>query len=473
MNMLKYVTLVALLLLTSFSITHAQTNPPLIAIRQGELYAIAADGQVTQLTHINGYSGAYPYSQEDIHLSPDGGSLVFHSTPAFFTQAMADNLTGNLGDMPSDLMLLDLNTLATTPIAVHEPDTQWNEQGRLYYRSPWGVDWSPDGTQIAYLEARSYVGAPNFVSRLVIYDIASGESHVLAEDTQNFLGYSLDWNESGILINTTRYNPIDGSTTTLYLNSSVHQDSGIHGYVRHDGRDYLALFSLDVDVPDGTVILFDIQSGEYFLAEAVISSVSALSPDDSIIFADDTNDTRPAGVYSPNGDLLFRQSSNPPYAVDFSISPDGQQFAYHLVGEGGGGLVIADAQGSEQRPDFSASAINWGVQQYMLFQPGSTVTLEPTTIFETAAACGTLAPVGLAAGGQGRVLEGSPNRVRSAPSTEAEQIGQIPSGEVFDVVDGQQGVCVDGIRWAQVSYDGVTGWTAEGADGSPFVEPLN
>jgi hypothetical protein len=74
---------------------------------------------------------------------------------------------------------------------------------------------------------------------------------------------------------------------------------------------------------------------------------------------------------------------------------------------------------------------------------------------------------------QGRVEEGgNPNRLRSAPNTEAQQIGVINPGRTFDVIGGPS--CDDkGYVWWQVVIDGQVGWTAEGAlPDDYYVEPV-
>lgn len=73
-------------------------------------------------------------------------------------------------------------------------------------------------------------------------------------------------------------------------------------------------------------------------------------------------------------------------------------------------------------------------------------------------------------GGQGRVTPGEPNRMRSTPSTAGEQVGEIPAGSVFDVLDGPE--CADGFLWWHVEFDGVIGWTAEGNSDAYFAEPI-
>ncbi len=88
-----------------------------------------------------------------------------------------------------------------------------------------------------------------------------------------------------------------------------------------------------------------------------------------------------------------------------------------------------------------------------------------------AAAQGSCLTPRLAIGGQGRVTPGSSNRIRDAASTSGTQIGQIPAGGVFDVLEGPN--CVDGFLWWRVSYEGVEGWTVEGNASGYFVEPVD
>lgn len=84
--------------------------------------------------------------------------------------------------------------------------------------------------------------------------------------------------------------------------------------------------------------------------------------------------------------------------------------------------------------------------------------------------CGLLVPR-LVAGGRGRVYS-SPNennRVRSEPGLAGQQVGIIPAGERFSVVEGPR--CIDNIIWWYVRYGGLQGWTAEGLGDRYFVEP--
>ncbi len=85
---------------------------------------------------------------------------------------------------------------------------------------------------------------------------------------------------------------------------------------------------------------------------------------------------------------------------------------------------------------------------------------------------GYLAPR-LAVGGQARVGEGEfPNRIRSAPTTSAQQIGLLAPGEVMVVIGGP--ACADTFVWWQVRAGTQTGWTAEGTTPDDYwLEPVS
>lgn len=82
-------------------------------------------------------------------------------------------------------------------------------------------------------------------------------------------------------------------------------------------------------------------------------------------------------------------------------------------------------------------------------------------------------PTRLSAGYYGRVTPGLPNTLRTGPdSIGTSRIGSIPAGGVFYIIQGPS--CGSDARWWwQVTYNGVTGWTAEGQNGSYWLEPSN
>ena len=84
---------------------------------------------------------------------------------------------------------------------------------------------------------------------------------------------------------------------------------------------------------------------------------------------------------------------------------------------------------------------------------------------------GCALPARLTAGHYGRVTTypNLPNRLRTAPNFGGAVIGQIPAGAYFYIHSGPS--CADGVNWWQVSYNGVTGWTAEGQHGVYWLAP--
>jgi hypothetical protein len=91
--------------------------------------------------------------------------------------------------------------------------------------------------------------------------------------------------------------------------------------------------------------------------------------------------------------------------------------------------------------------------------------------FSSPTGCPANLPTRLRAGGWGRVTPGLPNTLRNSASIYGTRLGSIPAGGTFSVVSGP--ICSDSIAWWQVSYNGVTGWTAEGRWGTYWLEPGN
>lgn len=61
------------------------------------------------------------------------------------------------------------------------------------------------------------------------------------------------------------------------------------------------------------------------------------------------------------------------------------------------------------------------------------------------------------------------NLLRSQPGADNTAFERIEPGRTFVVLDGP--VCADNINWWQVrSYEGVVGWTSEGANGTYFLD---
>jgi hypothetical protein len=83
--------------------------------------------------------------------------------------------------------------------------------------------------------------------------------------------------------------------------------------------------------------------------------------------------------------------------------------------------------------------------------------------------CPGFMPSRLVGNSVARVTPGDPNNIRTDPSTSSTQIGQIPGGELFIVLQGP--TCADNLAWWQVNYNGTIGWTVEGQDQTYWLDP--
>jgi uncharacterized protein YgiM (DUF1202 family) len=92
----------------------------------------------------------------------------------------------------------------------------------------------------------------------------------------------------------------------------------------------------------------------------------------------------------------------------------------------------------------------------------------PTTA-PIAGSCNSAPLPRLVVGRKGRVTPGVPNKLRAGPHKDDTVIGYMNGGSTFDVIGGP--VCGDGLRWWQVTYNGLNAWTADGQGTDYWLEP--
>jgi len=413
--------------------------------------------------------------RRDVVVSPDGEYVVLVDVPDFFAQAWNDNIIGNIGFFPADLYLTARNGSIRRQIAFHPEDAAYDQSATLRYRMINGdkhLAFSPDSTQIVYSEYDGRCMPDQSCTRLLIYDIEADTTTELYSWEDQIGTGPLTWTADGIYFQEYLFDPDGTLLQRLYLNEGV---LVWRDFVHVDGQVYLTVSIRGFPNPDRDfVYLLDPATGDYYYVSAEITVVSAANPETSLKLVGYSTDTRPNSVYNADGELVATPPEGPPYGVAYVLSPDGQFYAYNLTS--GGGPVTGNVFGVEAPPqtmfgtDFTIAG--WGAGQYTLFSKDGDFELTPTQDPYSAAVCGPLPDVGLVAGGQGRVLPGTPNNIRAEPTTLAEVIGSIPGETIFDVVAGQQNVCVDGIRWAQVTYEDITGWTAQSVGADAFLEPI-
>ncbi|MCA9906336.1 MAG: hypothetical protein KC547_20915, partial [Anaerolineae bacterium] len=409
-----------------------------IALVDDDLYLVLPDGTRQELTtRPEKRKQGYTLRRADIFPSPDGRFIIYRDVPDFIADAWLDNQIGSVAELPTDLFLIDLDSGEELRFAAHAPGTTYRD-GRLVYRASFGLAaaWSPAGTEFAYIERIVVPNAP-VRQQLLVYDAVNREDRLLTQVIEpETLPGNVIWTDAGIVAGTSLYSPDGDQVETPYLHGGVMSEYPLV----LDGTLYVTVNRRGHPAPEGSVFLFDLLAGEYFSADGYISVVSATAPETSLVLLNYLTDTRPEGVYTRDGTRIFKPSVSAPFPVDFVLSPDGLSFSYVEIGSGARGSIVINEDGTETvYPE--AQILGWGAPQYTLFNPDGPTTITATNALESEVECGPLPAVALVPGERGIVLGPDPNRLRAAPSLDAEQISVIPGGGVFDVVAGQQNVC--------------------------------
>lgn len=479
--------IIVLLVLLIGSSAQSPLTSPVLTI-DGDLYRI--DGSAVVALTSSGYV-------TDAVLSPDSRLIAYNDIPPVVREVY-ERGGGMSGPMPNDIHVLDLEAGQVRALTF-QPDPAYyadaSQPDNVLARS--APAWSPDGAGLAWT---NYAFDTSLVT-LGTYDFFTGELRELPLDLPELYGIpgplSVRWLDSGLAVRayvfdqTTGggrlhirvHSPEDGSLIAVQdIEPFNAEPPFVDLLVSHAGRDFFAQYRAS----DGSWLLTDIVSGERFTTGVSPVLVSRAQPETSVRFA--LGDVVPyevplagqstthfqAAIYDASGgvvvgtyDILFPETE---MSNVVSISPDGQTAAYRVYNPDtrvyDSSQVYFSDRGPVAIPDgVLVDGMTWGAQ--MWWYPAD-VALEPHEDVVVFDCPGALAPR-LMTGGRAVVLPGTPNRIRAAPSTGGTVIGQIPSGETFDVLGGPE--CADGIVWWRVSYGSVTGWTAEGTD-AYFVEPL-
>ena len=199
-------------------------------------------------------------------------------------------------------------------------------------------------------------------------------------------------------------------------------------------------------VADGNAFLVIPSSGEFW----------------DIIYRNGQRERFRAGI-DPNLEFLV---GTPDGWLERTIDESGNLTIIHHQMDGTRGFVTSLIAGSTVRvidaPELGLSLEN---PPGFLLQP-------PPPVEEIQTTCPGFLPSRLVIGQRGRVTPGDPNRMREAPNTSSQIIGQIPGEGVFTVLEGPICDHTNGIAWWNVDYQGLIGWTAEGQGASYWIEPL-
>jgi hypothetical protein len=243
--------------------------------------------------------------------------------------------------------------------------------------------------------------------------------------------------------------------------------------VTSNGQDYVA-----VQYIGGSWKLFDLRTGQSQPLSAPPQPYSLLAPDaPPVARVSDSPDGRSYVLQLLDGQgQPVGEPVNAGFGLDrIMIAPDGRAVAFTRfnpetsvyqqqieIWRDGRLAAVPNTDTVYYAGSFVWGPLTWRVESAAVQNSGST---QPD--FD----CPGALPPRLAVGGQGQVIPGGGvNNLRAQPSRSAAKIGEIPENAVFSVEDGP--ACADGLVWWQVNYNGQSGWTVEGQDGTYYLEPV-
>jgi hypothetical protein len=484
----------------------AQFETPLIVAYNGQLWALQLDVSsivpfetcpiTVEEPLVSHYDGA-------LALSPDGTMLAYNVQPAFVTEAIERSGGIGGGELPSNIVLCNLETGAVTTIAGQPENAAFfDEAGNPDVNAMHSLPtWSPDGSQLAWTQF-SFPDVDDGGLAVMVYDLASGETTRVAEVPPQFgvpVTIPLDWSEAGILVrNQTFVPPTEGADpmtsvppvndTLQVLDPTTGTFQTIYTFT-YEGMD--APYPQDyfwVETNEGWQVallnsinewqIINPQTGSAVPLDGVLTygipdsrTTALISQDFGGIYYQWVNLTTPDGQaigYETNGRLV------PP-----AISQDAVAYAYSVPG---GGSVIIWREGDQTYVPlpalenvFSDVQMVWGggaIWQMLPYSdvPGMSLFYPTLPLDLLATGCPGFMPSQLIVNQVGTVVDGQANNVRSAPTTSGDLLGQIPPGGNFMVLAGP--VCAEDMAWWRVSYNDLVGWTAEGMGGEYWLAPL-
>jgi hypothetical protein len=475
--------LLVFMLLTGMTSAQTNTSPLLITI-SGDIWAWdGTNAEPRQLT-----TGGY---NSFLSVSPDGTRVAYTKLPQMVVEALQREGGMGGGALPSNVWVMDIASGEST-LLVDQPEgasffTEGIPDLGVARSKPM---WSADGSKIAWTEMEY----PSNNQSLVVYDFATSSAQTIVTDlpvdaavptpklmkwgqeglyvwnfamkensTQNDISVNL-YDETGTLLNSI---PLVGSEQRFTVN---------HILVSYNGKEYIG-----VQYNTGEWEIVDPLTGTSQPAPNTPQLSSTAAPESSV-----NVEPTPAGdgtytwqIVDANGaPMQLLKVVSYVAEEDMAVSPDGAQVAFVDMNQGGqtqvnvwqtGGIVAVPSPAID---NFYISELAWGPQAWHIITGANPV---PTPGVIDASAqnvvdCPGALPPRLLVGGQGRVLPGGANNLRTSPSTSGDVSGQIPVGETFVVTTGPQ--CADGVVWWAVDYGGMSGWTAESQGSTYFLEPL-
>ena len=389
-------------------------------------------------------------------LSPDGTQFAYLSVARVAVETYQDNPDlRRLDPEPTNVYVWELATDQASRL-VDQPDSAAvSAEGETENTSARReLTWSPDGSQLAWIDNSS---------ELVIYDFASQSQRVLPVAISSN-SFRMRWGTGGLAI--------ERAVEFVQIIDVYDPNSG----------EFLWQTTIDGEA-DPILDFFWMESGQ--LGGFFESGVAAFLDDGQVrpmhgmptlySLQSPQNTTQQLSLNAHDGFSHYIEWMNLSIALynvertatvsgTLTISPDGSQAAYLSFGHGlviyqdGDTRIIANTSGSSNGGDMG---VVWGASGWR----------ESADVV-----CPNAIPPRLKLGLEGRVIDGlGANIIRDRPGLDeagSSVIGTIPESGVFETVASFGYACMNGIRWWYVDYENISGYTGEGEGTTYWVEPL-
>lgn len=400
-------------------------------------------------------------------ISPDGRLLALKLQPALLSEALARVGGFAGGEYPSDLLICDPQAGITARFEQPDDAALFDPAGRadsFTIRS--APAWSPDSAALTWTEC----GPGCEPIALRVHALATGETRTLASIEPQYgvpVSVPVAWEGPLILVYSDTWDAassagkqqllgFDPASGAASLDASIPAGSDFSYVVAFFWIEANGTAQIAVLRSSGAWLQIDPVTGQQSLLGGAPERVSRNAPDGVSAVADARNmQVRNLRWLARVGDTLTPLGDDVRDFTPPSVAPDGSALLYYdhfmpAVWQSGAAHFLP----LPPLPPNDAAYAVWGPGVWRVYSG-------PLAAAVSDFVCFGAPPPRLQIGAQARVAEdfGS-NNLRAAPETDAELVAVIPAGAAVSVTDGP--VCANGYAWWQVTYNGHSGWTAEG-----------
>lgn len=413
--------------------------------------------------------------------SPDGSYVLVQTQPLIVVDAL--QRMGGIGGapLPNNYWLCDQRTGSARPLAMQPDGANFfvkNVADRVSVYAP--PVFSPDGTAIYWTAYRSYDPNPDW---LISYNIASSQrtemplallpAYGVPRPIRLAVTAQALWFWGSFVLSE---NPFEAETMILQTDFAGTLQQQYPQDILLEPQDVLRVNDAGVDkllliYADGTrerLILFNPETGSAAPlalgsirvtgADSGLALVPTLAEDDRIIW---TLQQDGAALATSSGQALSLQTDTLLDLAQLASTGSDSRVLDALAG-------LLDSTANSLSDPFATLLDSPANRRFLLW--GARTWQIDQAVAAAAFACPDFIESRLMIGQEGRVMDSTPNRIRSEPALNGTYLGQIEGGDSFLVLDGP--VCADGYAWWQVEYGSLTGWTVEGQGSEYWLEPL-